>query len=125
MVDQAKAQRATATEPSKSELLHFHAMAKAQAGDMAEALGLFEASLATSRMDGEARRVAINLLMSGQALLALGRADEARDRLREGLDAASALGDENLFEATQKAVTAAAAMAENSPSDTAARKSDR
>jgi tetratricopeptide (TPR) repeat protein len=125
MVDQAKAQRATATEPSKSELLHFQAIAKAQAGDMAEALRLFEASLATSRMDGEARRVAINLLMSGQALLALGRADEARDRLREGLDPASALGDENLFEAMQKAITAAAEMVENSPSDTAARKSDR
>ena len=99
-------------------------MAKAQAGDMAGAQGLFEASLAASRQEGDARGVAINLLSIGQALLALGRVDEARDRLREGLEVASDLGDEGVLKAMQEVATVVAAMAERAPADASARRSD-
>ena len=95
--------------------LYAEAMAKAQAGDMAVAQGLFEASLAASRREGDTRGVALNLLMSGQMLLALGRAAEARERLREGLEVASDLGDEALLKAMQDVATMAAAMAEAAP----------
>jgi len=126
LVDQFKAQRATATAtgPSEFDRLHAEAMAKAQVGDMAGAQGLFEASLAASRQEGDARGVAINLLSIGQALLALGRVDEARDRLREGLEVASDLGDEGVLKAMQEVATVVAAMAERAPADASARRSD-
>ena len=125
LVGQFKAQRATATAtgPSESDRLYAEALAKAQAGDMAGAQGLFEASLAASRRRAT-RGVAINLLSIGQALLALGRVDEARDRLREGLEVASDLGDEGVLQAMQEVATVVAAMVERAPADTSARRSD-
>ena len=121
LVDRFKAQRATATatRPSESDRLYAEAMAKAQAGDMAGAQGLFEASLAASRRRAT-RGVAINLLAIGQALLALGRVDEARDRLGEGLEVASDLGDEGVLKAMQEVATVVAAMAERTPADASA-----
>ena len=107
LVEMCKAQRAKATAagPKESDRLYAEAMAKAQAGDTAGALGLFEASLAASRQEGDARGVAVNLLMIGQALLTLGRAEEARERLREGLEVAQEVGDEELLKAMQQVAT--------------------
>ena len=126
LVEMCKAQRAKATAagPKESDRLYAEAMAKAQAGDMAGALGLFEASLAASRQEGDARGVAVNLLMIGQALLTLGRAEEARERLREGLEVAQEVGDEELLKAMQQVATVAAAMAKGVKAEGAARGDD-
>jgi tetratricopeptide (TPR) repeat protein len=126
LVMMCKAQRAEskAAGPRESDRLYAEAMAKLQAEDMAEALGLFEASLAASRQEGDARGVAVNLLMIGQALLALGRVEEARERLREGLEAAQEVGEKEILKAMQEAATVAAAMAEGAKAEGAARGND-
>ena len=82
LVGQVKAMRSQATGASQAESdrLYVLAMDKAEGGDFAGAHQGFEASLAASRSEGASPGVAINLLMSGQMLLALGRSGEARDR---------------------------------------------
>ena len=126
LVEICKAQRAKATAagPKESDRLYVEAMAKVRAGDTAGAMRLFEASLAASRQEGDTRGVAVNVLMIGQTLLALGRAEEARERLREGLEVARAVGDEELLKAMQEVATVAAAMAKGAKAEGAARGDD-
>jgi hypothetical protein len=76
-----------------------------------------------SRQEGDAHGVAVNLLMIGQALLTLGRAEEARERLREGLEVAQEVGDEELLKAMQQVATVAA-MAKGVKAEGAARGDD-
>ena len=58
------------------------------------------------------RGVAVNLLMIGRALLALGRAEEARERLWEGLELAEEVGDEDLHQAMREAATVSESVQE-------------
>src|SRR5271166_2555266 len=124
LVERFKAQKATAAGPKESDRLYAEAMAKAQAGDTAGALGLFEASMAASRQEGDTRGVAVNLLMIGQALLVPGRTEEARERLQEGLEVAQEVGDGELLKAMQEVATVAAAMAKGMKAEGAARGDD-
>jgi hypothetical protein len=78
---------------------------------MAGALALFDAAQAASKQEGNRFGLAANLLMVGQVLLVLGRTDEAGERLREGLEVAQGVGDEELLEAMQRVAEAAAAIA--------------
>jgi tetratricopeptide (TPR) repeat protein len=97
----------------RSSEVYAEAMAKGQAGDKAGALGLFEESLVASRKEGAAHGVAANLCMIGQTLMILGRADEARDRLREGLEVAHEVGDKELLKTMQQYAAMAAAKFES------------
>jgi hypothetical protein len=87
---------------------------------VAGALGLFEESLTVSRQVDDVHGVAMNLVTMSLVLLALGRVDEARDRLQEGLQTAQDLGDEELLKAVQEA----AAVAERARAEGSARRAD-
>jgi tetratricopeptide (TPR) repeat protein len=87
--------------------LYTEGMARIEAEQPDQALPLFEASLAASRQDQNPHNVAMNLLAIGQSLLLLGRAPEAADRLREGLDLAGEIGEEQLVSAFRTILTVA------------------
>jgi tetratricopeptide (TPR) repeat protein len=127
VVENFKNERAQATprSPSESDRLYEDATAKAQAGESEGALALFEGSLTASRQEGDIHGVAVNLLMIGQILLALGRVGDARDRLRHGLEVASEIGDEALLKDMQKLATAAAALESGAVADRSARRGDK
>jgi tetratricopeptide (TPR) repeat protein len=110
LVATLQAQRAAAGtgRAAESVRLHGEAVEQWQADNPAGALALFEASLAASREEKNAHNVAMNLLALGQALLVLGRAQEAVARLREGLEVAAPLGDDDLLRAMRQAAAAAA-----------------
>jgi thioredoxin-like negative regulator of GroEL len=113
MMESVKEHRAQliAAAGKESDRLFAEATSIFQAEDMAGALVLFEASLRASRQEGDRHGVAVNLVMIGQALLALGRVGEAQKRLREGLEVAQEVGDEKLLQAMQQVATVAAARA--------------
>jgi tetratricopeptide (TPR) repeat protein len=85
---------------------------KAQNGDNAGALKSFEELADLCWGAGDDHWAAVSLLCVGHALLALGRASEARAKLAEGLDLATKLGDEELLEEFR---TVAAMAAEGAP----------
>lgn len=85
-------------------------MTKLKAEDPTGALPLFEASLTASRQEGDAHGIAVNLFQIGQCLLMAGKPSEARERLREGLEAAQDLGKDDLLRAMQQLATMAAQL---------------
>ncbi|NCO41811.1 MAG: tetratricopeptide repeat protein [Armatimonadetes bacterium] len=96
---------------SDSVRLHGEAVTKVKAGDRAGALAVFEESLAASRNEDNAHNVAMNLLALGRVLLVLGRPEDAVERLREGLETATTLGNEDLLNAMRETAMAAAQAA--------------
>jgi len=109
-----KSQRAGATQvaPAESVRLHAEAMQKHKADEPEAALELLEASLSASREEQNLHNAAMNLLAIGQTLLMLRRADRAVERLREGLEVAAQVGDEDLSKALREVAVAAAGAVE-------------
>jgi tetratricopeptide (TPR) repeat protein len=109
-----KEQRARAGQaPSEAVRLHNEGVKKAEGGDSAGALECFQKSADLSRSEGDDRGLAFSLLGASQVSLMLGRAKEAGEKIREGLELATELGDEELLQA-MRTVAAMAAAAERS-----------
>ncbi len=117
IVTLVQGQRAQASPGQASDAVRPHAasMARMEAEEPAQALPLFEASLALSREEQNPQNVAMNLLAIGQTLLLLGRTANAVDRLREGLDLAGELGEEELVKAFRTILTIARQSPEEDP----------
>jgi tetratricopeptide (TPR) repeat protein len=109
LVAQLQSQRvnAGAGRPAESVRLHAEGMARVQEKAPNEALKLFEASLAASHVEQNVHNAAMNLLAIGQVLMLLDHRDEAAERLREGLEIAGTLGDEELLKAFRTLLTVA------------------
>jgi tetratricopeptide (TPR) repeat protein len=109
LLAQVKEERArTGQGPSESVQIHIEGIKKAEAGDSAGALECFQKSADLSRSEGDDHGVAVSLLHAGHVLLVLGRVRDAREKIVEGLDLATKLGDEELLEAMWTVATIAA-----------------
>jgi tetratricopeptide (TPR) repeat protein len=113
LIEALKKQRAEAETGRKADSVRLYqeAMGRLNAGDPESALALLEDSLVASRVERSDHNVAMNLLTIGQVLLSRGKPAEAVVRLREGLDVAAALEEEELLRNLREAATAAARAA--------------